>query len=211
MSRVRPRLRRCGGRPTSPSRSCSRSPARSCRTGSSPATRTARSSSRWSSRTTTPSPCRSDELIPPGGSLAPGDEWRPVDARGRVPRRGAGSRAQPPAWRNRRLRGARAVPPGRTVGCCSIDRGWVPPGEDQPLPDAFPAPPEGEVDRDRASARRRAAARLGTLGAGGPGAHHQPTARRRRSSTPRSLTSELSAYGVLVSEDPGARDACRRR
>ena len=26
-----------------------------------------------------------------------------------------------------------------------VDRGWVPPGESQPLPDAVPAPPEGEV------------------------------------------------------------------
>lgn len=84
------------------------------------------------------------DLIPQGQDFAPSDEWRPVEMRGEY------LADQTLLVRNRPHGGTSAfevlVPfradDGRVV---LIDRGWVPPGDDQPEPDAVPAPPLGEV------------------------------------------------------------------
>ncbi|MDT3343677.1 SURF1 family cytochrome oxidase biogenesis protein [Microbacterium aquilitoris] len=84
------------------------------------------------------------ELIPDGSSLAADDEWRPVEMTGQY------LTDQTLLARNRPHGGTSAfevlVPfrtdSGRVV---VVDRGWVPPGDDQPEPDSIPAPPTGEV------------------------------------------------------------------
>ena len=86
-----------------------------------------------------------------------------------------------------------------------IDRGWVPPGEDQPLPDVIPAPPEGETT---VIARLRPAEQLPASGRSAPEGQ-VPTI------NPELVADvidpgvggdlELSAYGVMVSEDPAPR------
>ncbi len=83
-----------------------------------------------------------------------------------------------------------------------IDRGWVPPGQDQPDPDAVPAPPEGEVT---VIARLKPGEPLPSSGRSAP-AGQVPTinlpliADTLGSDVGSSL--ELSAYGVMASEDP---------
>jgi cytochrome oxidase assembly protein ShyY1 len=83
------------------------------------------------------------DAIPDGGAFSPGDEWLPVVLEGQyLP-------DQQLLVRNRPHGGTSAfevlVPfrldDGRVF---LVDRGWVPPGKDQPDPDAIPAPPAGE-------------------------------------------------------------------
>ncbi|MFI8632195.1 SURF1 family protein [Microbacterium sp. NPDC077663] len=89
-------------------------------------------------------PVALEDLVPSGQGFDPSDEWRPVEIRGRY------LTDQTLLVRNRPHGGTSAfevlVPfradDGRVV---LIDRGWVPPGDDQPEPDAVPAPPTGEV------------------------------------------------------------------
>lgn len=84
------------------------------------------------------------ELIPGEDPFDPSDEWRPVLLRGEY------LEDEALLVRNRPHGGTSAfevlVPfrtdDGRVV---VVDRGWVPPGRDQPEPDAIPAPPAGEV------------------------------------------------------------------
>lgn len=84
------------------------------------------------------------DLIPAGQDLVASDEWRPVEIRGEY------LKDRTLLVRNRPHGGTSAfevlVPfrtdDGRVV---VIDRGWVPPGDDQPEPDRVPAPPTGEV------------------------------------------------------------------
>jgi cytochrome oxidase assembly protein ShyY1 len=85
-----------------------------------------------------------EDLIPGGDALDPADEWRPVELTGRY------LADQTLLVRNRPHGGTSAfevlVPfrtdDGRVV---VVDRGWVPPGDDQPEPEEIPAPPSGEV------------------------------------------------------------------
>ena len=141
------------------------------------------------------------EAIAPGGTLAAGDEWRPVALEGEY------VAAEQMLVRNRPHGGTAAfevlVPfrlaDGRVL---LIDRGWVPPGEDQPLPDVIPAPPEGETT---VIARLRPAEQLPASGRSAP-TGQVPTI------NPELVADvidpgvggemELSAYGVMVSEDP---------
>ena len=96
--------------------------------------------------------------------LGPADEWRPVTLEGEY------LADEQLLVRNRPHGGTAAfevlVPfrldDGRVL---LIDRGWVPPGEDQPLPDEIPAPPEGEVT---VIARLRAAEQLPASGRSAP-------------------------------------------
>lgn len=82
------------------------------------------------------------ELIAPGAAFDPSDEWRTVTLRGEY------LADDTLLVRNRPRGGTSAfevlVPfrtdDGRVV---IVDRGWVPPGRDQPEPDAVPAPPSG--------------------------------------------------------------------
>jgi cytochrome oxidase assembly protein ShyY1 len=84
------------------------------------------------------------EIIAPGASFDGDDEWRPVLLRGTY------LIEDTVLVRNRPRGGTSAfevlVPfrtdDGRIV---VVDRGWVPPGRDQPEPDEIPAAPEGEV------------------------------------------------------------------
>lgn len=143
------------------------------------------------------------DVIPSAGALAPGDEWRPVVLEGEY------LAAQQVLVRNRPHGGTAAfevlVPfrldDGRVL---LIDRGWVRPGETQPLPDEIPAPPDGEVT---VIARLRPAESVPASGRSAPEGQVP-------SITPALVADqlggrlgadadlELSAYGVMVSEDP---------
>lgn len=89
-------------------------------------------------------PVSLETLIPEGGKLDPGDEWRPVALTGTY------LVDQQLLARNRAHGGTSAfevlVPfrlsDGRIV---IVDRGWVPPGDSRQTPDDVPAPPTGTV------------------------------------------------------------------
>lgn len=146
-------------------------------------------------------PVALEELIPAGGSLDPGDEWRPVRLTGTYL-----SDDQVLA-RNRAHGGTAAfevlVPfrldDGRVL---MIDRGWVPPGEQQQDPDVVPAAPAGEVT---VIARLRPGEPLPASGRSAPEGQvptiHLPLiADAIEPSAGAAL--ERSAYGLMVSEDP---------
>jgi cytochrome oxidase assembly protein ShyY1 len=141
------------------------------------------------------------EVIAPGAMLAPADEWLPVVLEGEY------VAAEQVLVRNRPHGGTAAfevlVPfrldDGRVL---LVDRGWVPPGEDQPLPDAIPAPPEGA---STVIARLRPAEQLPSSGRSAPDGQ-VPSINPELVSTliaPEvGAALEVSAYGVMVSEDP---------
>jgi cytochrome oxidase assembly protein ShyY1 len=141
------------------------------------------------------------ELIPAGGSLDPGDEWRPVRLTGTYL-----SDDQVLA-RNRAHGGTAAfevlVPfqldDGRVI---LIDRGWVPPGEHQPDPDVVPAAPAGEVT---VIARLRPGEPLPPSGRSAPEGQvptiHLPLIADTIDPSAGSAL-EQSTYGLMVSEDP---------
>lgn len=84
------------------------------------------------------------ELLAPGAEMKPGDEWRPVRMQGQY------LADEQLLVRNRAHGGSAAfeqlVPfrldDGRTF---LVDRGWLPPGNQQSEPDDIPAPPSGDV------------------------------------------------------------------
>ena len=140
------------------------------------------------------------ELLPAGGDFSPGDEWHPVTLTGTY------LTDEQLLVRNRPHGGTSAfevlVPfrldDGRVL---LVDRGWVPPGQDQPVPDAIPAPPSGEatvVVRLRpgeplpSSGRSAPEGQVPTINLGLIADTISPTARE---------AFERSAYGVMVSED----------
>lgn len=141
------------------------------------------------------------DVIPAAGELDPQDEWRPVILTGTY------LADDELLARNRPHGGTSAfevlVPfqldDGRVL---LVDRGWVPPGDDQPVPDAVPAPPEGEttvIVRLRpgeplpSSGRSAPEGQVPTINLGLVGDGISPAAGRAL---------ERSAYGVMVSEDP---------
>ncbi|MET0734614.1 MAG: SURF1 family protein [Microbacterium sp.] len=146
-------------------------------------------------------PVALDAIIAPGATLAAADEWRPVALDGQyLP-------AEQVLVRNRPHGGTAAfevlVPfrldDGRVL---LIDRGWVPPGEDQPLPDVVPAPPEGATT---VIARLRPAEPLPSSGRSAPEGQVpsiNPPLIADTILTDVAADLELSAYGVMVSEDP---------
>jgi cytochrome oxidase assembly protein ShyY1 len=146
-----------------------------------------------------------DELIPAGGALDPGDQWHPVRLVGEY------VADDELLVRNRPHGGTSAfevLVPFRLVDgrVLLIDRGWVPPGDDQPEPDAVPAAPEGEVT---VIARLKPGEPLPSSGRSAPEGQvptiHLPlVADAVSADVGRAL--ELSAYGVMVSEDPAAAD-----
>ncbi len=141
------------------------------------------------------------DLIPAGGALDPQDEWRPVVLTGSYL---AGDQL---LARNRPHGGTSAfevlVPfqldDGRVL---LVDRGWVPPGNDQPVPDAVPAPPEGETT---VIVRLRPGEALPSSGRSAPEGQ-VPTINlglvADEISTDAGAVLEQSAYGVMVSERP---------
>ena len=146
-------------------------------------------------------PVALDRIIAPGTLLGAADEWRPVTLEGEY------VADQQLLVRNRPHGGTAAfevlVPfrlaDGRVL---LIDRGWVPPGEDQPLPDQIPAPPEGDVT---VIARLRPAEQLPASGRSAPegqvpSINPELVAETLAPDVGDQL--ELSAYGVMVSEDP---------
>ncbi|GAA1672853.1 SURF1 family protein [Microbacterium lacus] len=139
------------------------------------------------------------EVIPEGGALDPADEWRPVALEGEY------LAGQQLLVRNRPHGGTAAfevlVPfrldDGRVL---LIDRGWVRPGESQPLPDTVPAPPEGEVT---VIARLRPAEAVPASGRSAPdGQVPSITPGLVAAQTGLDGALERSAYGVMVTEDP---------
>jgi len=142
-----------------------------------------------------------DELIPSGGTLDAGDEWRPVRLTGSyLPE-------DQLLVRNRPHGGTAAfevlVPfrldDGRVL---VVNRGWVPPGADQPGPDAVPAPPEGDavvIVRLRPGEPLPSSGRSADAGQV-PTIHLPLIAAAVDPATGDAL--EQSAYGVMVSEDP---------
>jgi cytochrome oxidase assembly protein ShyY1 len=142
-----------------------------------------------------------EAVIAAGDALAPEDEWQPVRLEGEY------VAADQLLVRNRPHGGTAAfevlVPfrsdDGRVL---LIDRGWVPPGEDQPLPDAIPAPPEGAVN---VIARLRPAEPLPASGRSAPEGQVptiNPDLVAGMIAPALGARLERSAYGVLVSEDP---------
>jgi cytochrome oxidase assembly protein ShyY1 len=141
------------------------------------------------------------DLIAPGETLEEGDQWHPVRLTG------AYLAEDQLLVRNRPHGGTAAfeviVPfrldDGRVI---LINRGWVPPGADQPEPDAVPAAPTGEVT---VIARLRAGEPLPASGRTAPEGQ-VPTinlgliADAINEAAGASL--EQSAYGLMVSEDP---------
>lgn len=146
------------------------------------------------------------DVIPPGGELAADDEWRPVELVGSY------LAADQLLARNRPHGGTSAfevlVPfrleDGRVL---LVDRGWVPPGDDRPEPDAVPAPPEGEVT---VIARVRPGEALPASGRSAPSGQ-VPTINLPLVADAVSAVAgeamELSAYGVMVSEEPASASA----
>jgi cytochrome oxidase assembly protein ShyY1 len=141
------------------------------------------------------------EIIPPGGTLKAPDEWRPVALEGEY------VAADQLLVRNRPHGGTAAfevlVPFRLTDGrVLLVDRGWVRPGEEQPLPDEVPAPPEGEAV---VVVRLRPAEQLPSSGRSAPEGQIptiHPAAAAEIIDPGVAAGVELSAYGVLVSEDP---------
>jgi cytochrome oxidase assembly protein ShyY1 len=142
-----------------------------------------------------------EAVLPAGDALDPEDEWQPVRLEGQY------VAADQVLVRNRPHGGTAAfevlVPfeleDGRVL---LINRGWVPPGEDQPVPDAVPAPPEGAVT---VIARLRPAEPLPASGRTAPEGQVptiNPDLVAAMIAAPLGTLLERSAYGVLVSEDP---------
>lgn len=141
------------------------------------------------------------DLIPAGGRLDPADQWRPVELVGEY------VESDQVLVRNRPHGGTAAfevlVPfrldDGRVL---LIDRGWVPPGDDQPDPDEVPAPPEGEVT---VVARLKPGEQAPSSGRSAPDGQVATISLPLVATAVSAGTGddlELSAYGVMVSEDP---------
>ncbi len=141
------------------------------------------------------------DVVPSGGALAAEDEWRPVTLTG------AYLAEQQLLARNRAHGGTAAfevlVPfrldDGRVL---LVNRGWVPPGTDQPDPDGVPAPPPGEVT---IVVRLRPGEPLPSSGRSAPEGQ-VPTINLARVAealpAEDAAALERSAFGVMVSEEP---------
>ena len=144
-------------------------------------------------------PVALDELIPEGGQFDPTDQWHPVVLEGRY------LEEERLLVRNRPHGGTSAfevlVPfttnDGRII---IVDRGWVPPGADQPEPDEVPAAPAGEVT---VVVRLKPGEPLPRSGRGAPEGQvptiHLPLIAETIGEEVATIT---DAYGLLVSEDP---------
>lgn len=141
------------------------------------------------------------DLLAPGAELTPSDEWRPVRLEGRY------LADEQLLVRNRAHGGSAAyeqlVPfrldDGRTL---LVDRGWLPPGNSQSLPDDIPDPPSGEVtvevrlrpgEAAPTSGRTAQAGQVPTINLGLVAEQTGPL--------------EPGAYGLLMSETPAPATA----
>lgn len=139
------------------------------------------------------------ELIPAGGDFDLGDQWHPVVLHGEY------LADQQLLARNRAHGGTSAyevIVPFRTDDgrIVVVDRGWLPPGQKQPEPDAIPAPPIGEVS---IVVRLKPGEPLPGSGRSAPPGQvptiNLPLIASTVTASGRVLE---SAYGLLVSEDP---------
>lgn len=151
------------------------------------------------------SPVPLSELIAPGAALDPSDQWRQVALDGQY------LADDEVLVRNRPHGGTAAfevlVPFRLTDGrVLLVDRGWVPPGDQQPQPDAVPAPPSGDVT---VIARLKPGEPLPNSGRSAPEGQ-VPTINlpliADTVSTEAGAAMELSAYGIMVSEEPAPAD-----
>ncbi|MDQ1177676.1 SURF1 family protein [Microbacterium sp. SORGH_AS_0421] len=141
------------------------------------------------------------ELLAPGAEMKPGDEWRPVRMQGQY------VADEQLLVRNRAHGGSAAfeqlVPfrldDGRTF---LVDRGWLPPGNQQSEPDDIPAPPSGDVtvevrlrpeEAAPTSGRTAEAGQVPTINLGLVEEQAGPI--------------EQGAYGLLMSESPAPATA----
>ncbi|WP_058622420.1 SURF1 family cytochrome oxidase biogenesis protein [Microbacterium testaceum] len=141
------------------------------------------------------------DLLAPGNDLTPSDEWRPVRLEGQY------LSDEQLLVRNRAHNGSAAyeqlVPfrltDGRTF---LVDRGWLPPGNSQSLPDDIPAPPSGQVtvevrlrpsEAAPTSGRTAEAGQVPTINLGLVAEQTGPI--------------EPGAYGLLMSESPAPATA----
>ncbi|MBD3757589.1 MULTISPECIES: SURF1 family protein [Microbacterium] len=138
------------------------------------------------------------ELIPAGGGFDPADQWHPVTLVGEY------LTDDTLLARNRAHGGTSAfevLVPFRTVDgdVFLVDRGWVPPGDDQPEPDAIPAAPTGQVT---VVARLKPGEPLPNSGRSAPEGQ-VPTINLPLIAQATGQDSMVtSAYGLMVSEDP---------
>ncbi|WP_448257488.1 SURF1 family cytochrome oxidase biogenesis protein [Microbacterium aurum] len=138
------------------------------------------------------------ELIPAGGAFDPADQWHPVTLVGEY------LTDDTLLARNRAHGGTSAfevLVPFRTVDgdVFLVDRGWVPPGDDQPEPDAIPAAPTGQVT---VVARLKPGEPLPNSGRSAPEGQ-VPTINLPLIAQATGQDGMVtSAYGLMVSEDP---------
>lgn len=143
-----------------------------------------------------------EDVIPAGSAFTPDEEWKPVVLKGRyLP-------DEQLLARNRPHGGTSAfevlVPfrldDGRIF---LVDRGWVRPGNSQPVPDSVPAPPAGEVS---VVVRLRPGEDLPRSGRETAPEGQVPTINLpliAETVDPQSgQPLQQSAYGIMVSEDP---------
>ena len=128
-----------------------------------------------------------DDVLPAGDDFDPDSQWRQVILVGRY------LAVEQLLVRNRPHGGTSAfevlVPFQTTSGrVMLVDRGWVPPGADQPEPDEIPAPPGEPLPR---SGRGAPEGQVPTI--------HLPLVADTVASGSAMVT---DAYGVMVSEDP---------
>ncbi|WP_312676100.1 SURF1 family protein [Microbacterium sp.] len=138
------------------------------------------------------------ELIPAGGEFDPADQWHPVTLVGEY------LTDDTLLARNRAHGGTSAfevLVPFRTLDgdVFLVDRGWVPPGDDQPEPDAIPAAPTGQVT---VVARLKPGEPLPNSGRSAPEGQVPTINLPLVAETTGQDTMVTSAYGLMVSEDP---------
>lgn len=146
-------------------------------------------------------PVSLDELIPTGGAFDPADEWHPVALTGvyladdqlLVRGRAHGGSAAYEVLVPFELENGRVL---------LVDRGWVAPGEKQNEPDVVPAPPQGTAT---VIVRLRPGEPLPASGRSAPEGQvptiHLPTVADAIDPAAGEAL-ELSAYGLMDSEDP---------
>ena len=146
-------------------------------------------------------PVALDELIPAGDELDPADEWRPVVLTGAylpedqllVRGRAHGGTAAYEVLVPFELEDGRVL---------LVDRGWVAPGEKQNEPDVVPDPPSGDAT---VIVRLRPGEPLPASGRSAPEGQvptiHLPTVAAAIDPAAGEAL-ELSAYGLMDSEDP---------